>query len=154
MKKHLTLLFVILFVSLATISQIYAQEDQLPCECETNPCVYTYDGIPTQICDTFDIGSNIGIIAYSVNTPYNIKVYDPDGGDPVWTDTSDQPLYDSGLVGGLTNKLGEWRVEAGPASSGFAVALYHVIPGMPLGVMAVLSACFAGLGTKRLLRRK
>lgn len=156
MKKHPTLLSVILFLSLVTISQIYAQDEQPPCGCEGNPCVVFYNEAE-EITDTFNLNEPIKIVTYSklgADESYEIKIYKPNNPTPVFTHTSTESLHTIGPTTEYTDTLGEWTVEAGTTATGFAVGLYYVIPGMPLGVVAVLSACFAGLGTNRLLRSR
>jgi len=62
--------------------------------------------------------------------------------------------YDSGLLDSISDELGDWEIWVGSACTYFTVAHFQVIPGTPLGVAAVLAACFASLGTKRLRSRK
>jgi hypothetical protein len=116
-----------------------------------NPWVATFkeDGTPS---DVFDIGEKVNITAYSASTPYDIIVKDSDGVTR-YTDTSSTPRY-SKVISGITDKLGWWEVKAGSAATFYASAWYKVIPEVPLGVVAVLTACFAGLGVKQLRRRR
>jgi hypothetical protein len=139
--SSLALFIVLAFTTLAP--NVYA---------DGNPWVATFkeDGTPS---DVFDIGEKVNITAYSASVPYDIIVKDSDGVTR-YTDTSSTPRY-SKIISGITDKLGWWEVTAGSAETYYASAWYKVIPEVPLGVVAVLTACFAGLGVKRLrVRRK
>jgi len=107
-----------------------------------NPWVSTYD-IYDNPTDVFEPGDIVRIKAYSNFVPYDIIVKDPNG-VTIWNDTSSNKAY-SKDVPGITTTLGWWSVQAGTAETHFAIAWYHVIPEIPLGVLAVLGTCFAGL---------
>ena len=126
------------------VSQSYAVEPD-------NPMVWTLDVLdnPTEV---FAIGDIVRIKAYSHYYPYDILVNDQNN-VTVWSDTSNAADYTMD-VPGITTALGWWNIQAGTTETHFAVAWYHVIPEMPLGVVGVLFACFAGLGVHKIRRTK
>jgi hypothetical protein len=113
--------------------------------------VITYD-IFDNPTDVFDLGDTVRIKAYSEMTPYNIYVMDPSN-VTIWSDVSLTPNY-SKDVATITTTLGWWHIKIGCESVPFAVAWYHVIPELPLGVLGALAACFAGLSIKKIRHRK
>jgi hypothetical protein len=118
-----------------------------------NPSVATYDATTGALKEVFEIGEDVNITAYSESTPYEIIVKDSDGMTR-FTDESDTPRY-SKIISGITDKLGWWEVIAGSESTYYASAWYKVVPETPLGVIAILFACFASLGIRRYhLKRK
>lgn len=152
MKKCFNTIMVILFLcfaGFATVYQTYAEEEP---GARPNPWVTTYDesGNP---CDIFNLGDKVRILAYSKTTPYDVYVYDPDSVERKhWVSNIED--FDSGLLDDISDKLGDWEVNAGTVSTHFGTAWYMVIPGMPLGVIATLTACFASLGLKRIIGRR
>ena len=154
MKKHLSVLSLFLLLSLLgsrLLAEAQAEED--------NPWVKTLtpDG---QYCTTFNIGDPVRVVAFSDKKPYDVLVYEPGPSEeelgPLrysYTVQVGEEDFDKVLTD-ISDRLGWWAVKAGSASTRFATAWYEVIPGTPLGVVAALSACFASLGTKRLLRMR
>lgn len=116
-----------------------------------NPNVYTAKEDGT-ITDTFAMGEKVRIIAYSSNPcPYEVVVTDSDG-VVRFTDTSNVPNYDK-VVTGITDKPGWWEVKAGTTFTHYGIALYNVIPEVPLGTLAAVAACFSALGLTVMQKR-
>ncbi len=119
------------------------------------PWVKTYDtgNTPTEV---FDIGDTVRIKAYSYMTPYRIVVKDTDG-VTIFTDISHTESY-SRDVTGITTTLGWWTITLWGVyplhEIRYAVGWYHVIPEVPIGILAVTAACFAGLAFKRIQHRR
>lgn len=147
MNKRLTLLSVILFLGLVVTSQTYAQNQ------EPDPIVIIYDE-EFHARTTFNLGEELRIYVISDATPYDVVVTDPDGEVCAEWNSINSLNWWSPPQKDLTNKLGWWEVKAGSTVIPYGAATYHVIPGTPLGVAAVLTACFASLGTKRILHRR
>ncbi|UCG45135.1 MAG: hypothetical protein JSV58_07145 [Candidatus Bathyarchaeota archaeon] len=141
----LVLVAMLVCVGIVTmVTQSYADVDP-------DTSVWTYD-IYDNPTDVFNIGETVRIKANSKYYPYEIWVEDPYGTE-IWSDTSYAELYTMD-VNGITTSPGWWTVKASSTEARIAVAWYHVIPEMPLGVIGVLFACFAGLGIHKIRRVK
>jgi len=119
---------------------------------EENPWVATYDtnNNPQTL---FNQGDTVRIKAYSHITPYYIYVYKPDASLKKTIGPINTASY-SGDHNDITTDLGWWTLNVLDAQSHIGVGQYQVIPEVPLGVATALTACFAGLGVRRLRRTK
>jgi hypothetical protein len=121
------------------------------------PYIHLYDeqGNPRT---EFVQGEKIRIVTYFPSPVYIVKVIDPDGQVSFFKivishKCEHHGIFDSGLLSGLTDKNGEWHVEAG-ILCWFKVRSFFVVPFGPLGVVGILAACFTGFGLKHLKTRK
>jgi hypothetical protein len=117
-----------------------------------NPWVATYDTNDNPETQ-FNLGDTVRIKAYSHVTPYHIYVYKPDG----TLKKTIGPINTASYLGDhndITTDLGWWTLNVLDAQAHIGVGQYFVIPQVPLGVAGALTACFAGLGVKRLRRKE
>jgi hypothetical protein len=121
-------------------------------ELQGNPWVATYDTNDNPETQ-FALGETVRIKAFSHVTPYYIYVYEPDATLKMTIGPINTTSY-SGDYGNITTNEGWWTLFILDTSAHYGVGQYFVIPVTPLGVATALSACFAGLGVRRLRRTK
>lgn len=103
--------------------------------------------------DTFLVGEDVVIEAYH-SKDYTIKVYDPNN-NLLWSATSSAGKYGPTTVSGITPFVADdYYIQIEDTIKTYDVGGYFVIPEVPLGVAAVLTACFVGLGINRLRRKR
>jgi len=125
----------------------------------------TFDASTGEPKSTFEIGEDILVIVISSDWPITLTLTLPDGstrnlGTYDWDGTTNVegiPAY-MGVWDDITEHPGsyELKAESTVAELGetqYAVTPYHVIPEAPLGVAAVLTACFAGFWIQQVLPR-
>ena len=117
---------------------------------EGNPWVATYDTNDNPQTQ-FNIGDTVRIKAYSHIVPYYIYVYKPDGTLKKTIGPINTASY-SGDHNDITTDYGWWTLTVIDASAHYGTGQYFAIPEGPLGVATAVTACFAGLGVKRLRR--
>jgi hypothetical protein len=121
------------------------------------PYIHLYDEQGNLRTEFFQ-GEKIRIVTYYPSPIYIVKVIDPDGQTVFFKlviahECEHFGVFDSGLLSGLTDKNGEWHVEAG-IFFWFKVKSFFVVPFGPLGVIGMFAACFTGFGLKYLKTRK
>lgn len=137
-----SVVFLAAFTSMMLAPNVHAEEH--------NPWVATYD-VSDNPETQFVPGETVRIKAYSHSTPYYIYVYDP-------SDTLVKSIGPIGTVSysddhdDITTDEGWWTLRVEDAEAHFGTGQYLVVPVTPLGVATALSACFAGLGVRRLRR--
>jgi hypothetical protein len=163
MKKilALTLLtFVILEYALffsSAQAQAAAQNPNVNNASLMHPYIKLYDE-QGNLRTEFVQGERIRIVTYFPSPVYIVKIIDPDeqvaySKIVIAHQCEHYGVFDSGLLSGLTDKNGEWHVEAG-IFCWFKVRSFFVVPFGPLGVVGMFAACFTGLGVKYIKTRK
>lgn len=111
------------------------------------PYIRLYDEQGNQRTEFFQ-NEKVRIVTYFPSPIYIVRVIDPDG-ETVFSkmvvahECAPYGVYDSGLLTGLTDKNGEWHVEAG-ILCWFKVKPFFVVPYTPLGILGIFAACFTG----------
>ena len=121
------------------------------------PYIHLYDEQGNLRTEFFQ-GEKIRIVTYYPSPAYIVKVIDPDDQVSFFKiiiahECEHYGVFDSGLLSGLTDKNGEWHVEAG-RFCWFKVKPFFVVPFGPLGVVGILAACFTGFSLKYVKTRK
>jgi hypothetical protein len=107
-----------------------------------------------QMSEEFQLGQKIIIRAMSSNTPFTVKLYDPDGTE-VKSWTSAGASFSSGVIDYGTNKLGKWTIQTSEwTPQGYVTGQYNVIFDVPFGALGAVAACFAGLSVKAFRAKK
>jgi len=145
MRKPILLIFAFftIFTLLMLASNVFAEEH--------NPIIKIYDSTFTTETDFFSTCPvTVGIKTYSAVGPYDVILEKPDGTNITLA---------TGVTAGVWHSFtytcyqtGWWKAKAGSATIPFAIGSFLVIFEVPLGVLIALTACFAGLGVKRLRR--
>ena len=131
-----------------TIAAVWIISSARPTQA-TNVYTTREDGSTT---DTFAMGENVRIVAYSTDPcPYEIVIIDSEGVIR-YTETCNTPNYEK-VLNGITDKPGWWEVKAGATSTRYATAFFNVIPEIPFGTLSILLTCFAALGISLLQKR-
>lgn len=154
MKKRLALvLFAVIILEYALfLSNAHAQAaTQNPTVNNSSlmhlPYIHIFDEAENLRTEFFQ-GEKIRIVTYYPSPVYIVKVIDPDDQVSFFKiviahECAHYGVFDSGLLSGLTDKNGEWHVEAG-IFCWFKVKSFFVVPFGPLGVVGILAACFTG----------
>jgi len=121
------------------------------------PYIHLYDE-HGNLRTEFVQGEKIRIVTYFPSPVYIVKAIDPDGQVSFFKIVISHKcehygVFDSGLLSGLTDKNGEWHVEAG-ILCWFKVRSFFVVPFGPLGAVGILAACFTALGAKYVKTRR
>jgi len=121
------------------------------------PYIHLYDEQGNLRTEFFQ-GEKIRIVTYYPSPVYIVKVIDPDDQVSFFKiviahECTHYGVFDSGLLSGLTDKNGEWHVEAG-IFCWFKVKSFFVVPFGPLGVIGILAACLTGFSLKYVKIRK
>ena len=142
----ITVLMAIVLSCAMLAIRVYAYDDQNPPP--HNPYAWAED-VNSVMTDVFQLGQPVVIRAMSSNTPFTVKLYDPDGTEvKSWTSTA--KWFTSGAINYGTNKLGKWVITVNDAKTKYAVGQYDVISDVPFGALGAVAACFAGLSVKAL----
>jgi len=121
------------------------------------PYIHIFDEAENLRTEFFQ-GEKIRIVTYYPSPVYIVKVIDPDDQVSFFKiviahECAHYGVFDSGLLSGLTDKNGEWHVEAG-IFCWFKVKSFFVVPFGPLGVIGILAACFTGFSLQYAKTRK
>jgi hypothetical protein len=162
MKKYFGLVLLAVLVAEYAVfftSPVQARDPSTDLWSQSRPYIRLYDANghirnPSEFVE----GEKIEIKTYFPSPIYLVAVTDPNGKIRFWKivisiKCKHYGVFDSGLLTGLTDKLGSWEVYAGILCI-FKVRTFHVVPVAPLGVIGIFAACFAGLGTKYVKTRK
>jgi hypothetical protein len=164
MKKSLALvLFAVVILEYALILSTAQAQTQAQGPTINNaslmhrPYIHLYDE-QGNLRTEFVQGEKIRIVTYFPSPIYIVKVIDPDGQVSFFKIVISHKckhygVFDSGLLSGITDKNGEWHVEAG-ILCWFKVRSFFVVPFGPLGVVGILAACFTGFGLEYVKTRK
>jgi hypothetical protein len=163
MKKSLALvLFAVVILEYALLfssaqAQASAQGPTVNNASLMHPYIKLYDE-HGNLRTEFVQGEKIRIVTYFPSPVYIVKVIDPDGQVSFFKiviahKCTHYGVFDSGLLSGITDKNGEWHVEAG-ILCWFKVRSFFVVPFGPLGVVGILAACFTALGAKYVKTRR
>lgn len=129
------------------------------------PTIYVED-FDDSSWDYFEYpGEKVGIHAYTGFSPYEIRVYRSPGGQSypgpytgAWISVKNITVTTSGWFHGNYSDISSpggtwWKAQIYVDGTPYESATFFVIPEVPLGVAAVLAACLASLGVKRLRHR-
>jgi hypothetical protein len=109
----------------------------------SKPYIQIYDANGNLRTD-FVVGEQLRIVSFYPFPYYQVKVINPDGKILYsrWVFSKDGK-FDSGLLSGLTDETGSWKVKAG-IFFWYKVKTYFVVPVAPFGILGMFAACFIG----------